>query len=256
MPNLLMFKWWIDRDGYNITELDPRGVIWTPDATYHDIPPKGASPSIVRIQKRWNTIVSPAPGHEDKPYLVLEPTGDDFFPIEPLEINPGLFVDFAGTAQTPEGVKSFADKYGQIQGVHGPVSFEPWYREIKIMKNAVRGWEKGKREGSLRKWVNNFNTIYPELFDDKGRASASVCLQNTDDPLLPTFRMVPHDLLSAMWLQFAQQVSSSTGLRLCKLCSTWFVFGTGTGRRKSAHYCSPRCYKAAWKHENERKQSK
>jgi hypothetical protein len=253
MPNLLMFVWWKDRDGYKIQEIDPRGVVWTGDPIFPFSPPEGASPSVARLLKRWNTIVPPAPGSENEPYLVLEPIGDDYVGVQPLEINPGLFVDFSKTPPNPEGVKAFADKYGQIQGVHGPVSFEPWYREIKVMKRAVRAWEKGKNEGSLRKWVDDFNRVYPELFEDKGRASASISLQNTNDPLRPTLHIIPHDLLSAMWLQFAQQVSSSTGLRLCKWCSTWFVFGSGTGRRKSGHYCSPRCYKAAWKRDNPEK---
>ena len=256
MPNMLKFDWLKDRDGYNIQELDPRGIVWASGTGRDAKRFEGASPSIVRMQKRWNTIIAPEPGRENEPYLVLEPIGDDTAVIQPLELNPGLFIDFARTAPTPQGVKSFADNYGQIQGVHGPVRFEPWFREIKIMKNAVQGWQKGKEDGSLRSWVDNFNRTYPELFDDKGRASMSVCLENTDDPLRPILRMVPHDLLSAMWLQFAQQVSASTGLRLCKWCSTWFVFGAGTGRRKSGHYCSPRCYKAAWKMENERKAKK
>jgi hypothetical protein len=194
--------------------------------------------------------LEPRPGNGKKPYQVLEPVGEEVVVTQPLEDNPGLFADFAETALSPEGVKSFADKHGQIQGPDGPDMFWLWYREIKRMRNAVRGWEKGKVEGSLRQWVSSFNRRYTEFFEESGRSNASIRLQNTDDPLRPYLHVVPNDLLSTMWLQLAQQVSSSTGLRRCKWCSTWFEYGTGTGRRKSGHYCSSRCYKAAWKSEN------
>ena len=250
MPNLLMFEWPKDRDGYEILEFDPRGVVWQPDANGNVSPPEGSSPSIVQLLKRWGMGVGPEPGHKNKSYLILEPVGDEAVTTQPLETNPGLFVDFAETALNPEGVKAFADKNGQIHSPVGPDMFWSWYREIKRMRNAVRAWEKGKKEGSLRQWVSNFNRRYTEFLEKKGRSNASIRLQNTDDPLRPYLHVVPNDLLSAMWLQFAQQVSSATGLRRCKWCSTWFVYGTGTGRRKSGHYCSPRCYKAAWKSEN------
>lgn len=39
---------------------------------------------------------------------------------------------------------------------------------------------------------------------------------------------------------------TNVGLRLCKRpgCGEWFWYGGGTGRRKTAIFCTPKCQKA------------
>ena len=81
----------------------------------------------------------------------------------------------------------------------------------------------------------------------------STGLLDTDDPLQPLLHVVPENLLSAMWLQLAQHVSSSKGLRQCAHCSKWFEHGTGTGRRRTGHYCEDKCRKAHWTARNQKK---
>ena len=259
MPNLLSFEWERDRDGYDLIEFNPAGIDWDyqgPD--YKVAPPERASPSTIRLLGRWGMHLSPGVGtHADwKPSVILEPVGDLTVRYRPLDQHPGLFMEFAGVGSKPEAIKAFADKYGQLhlQGV--PDYLRGWSFEIRRMRDAVKLMEKGKKAGSLRDWVQVYNRRLDDLIGEKARASAAFQLMDTDDPLRPSLHAVPDDLLSAMWLQLAQQVSSSTGLRRCAWCSTWFVYGTGTGRRKSGHYCSPKCQKAKWKRQKDQKDQK
>jgi hypothetical protein len=150
-------------------------------------------------------------------------------------------MELAKASLNPEGVRTFLNKFGPLYDSWNPEFPDSWYREMRTIRRAVRAWEEGKKAGSLRNWVNAFNR---DIGWEEHRSSAAVRLISTDDPLSPNLAIVPDNLIAAIWLQLAQQVSSSTGLRQCNWCSTWFVFGTGTGRRKSAHFCSDRCRQA------------
>jgi hypothetical protein len=55
-------------------------------------------------------------------------------------------------------------------------------------------------------------------------------------------RVVPHTLLAAMWLQFAQTVDGAIQHRACKECGTWFEISTGEkGFRINRQFCSDAC---------------
>ena len=257
MPNLLSFSWEKDRDGYEIFEFDPTGIEWSLVAgktdiyEYQMIPkaPPDASPTTLKLLQQHREWFAPSPDpHSDElryleqpPYFVLVPVGEESIRYRPLDEYPAIFMELAETPKNPEGVKSFLDKFGPLIESSDPELPEAMYYQIEDMKRAVRAWEASKKAGSLRKWIKDFNRR--DIWE-RSRAGVTIQLTNTDDPLCPNLEIVPNSLISAIWLQFAQQVASSTGLRQCNWCSTWFVFGTGTGRRKSAHYCSDRCRQA------------
>jgi hypothetical protein len=59
--------------------------------------------------------------------------------------------------------------------------------------------------------------------------------------------LVPPDLMSAMWLQFAQFACSQAQLFRCQRCRKPFLGGTGTGRRRTAKFCLDACKVAAFR---------
>ena len=59
--------------------------------------------------------------------------------------------------------------------------------------------------------------------------------------------VVPSDLLSALWLQFAQSVDGNTGYKQCPECAKWFEVAPGTGRADK-QYCSNTCRSRAHRH--------
>lgn len=262
MANLISFSWEKDRDGYELLEFDPTGIEWTLDdrglnlSTDGDpkmkyTPTPDASPSTLKLLKKYGQwFYSPPDISPETPYIVLDPVGEETIRYRPLNEHPAIFMEMEDVSLNPEGVKSFLDRFGPLFKIL-PAPHDPriWYPEIQSLKRAVQAWEAGQKAGSLRNWVKAFNRRDGWR---QARSSAKVQLVNTDDPLCPNLEIVPDNLISAIWLQFAQHVSSSTGLQQCNWCSTWFVFGTGTGRRKSAHYCSDRCRQAAHRHGKEK----
>ena len=102
----------------------------------------------------------------------------------------------------------------------------------------------GKQSGDFSRLIEVFR-LRQESVEDRG-ISVGLRRNNAGGP--PILALGPHDLIYGLWLQLAQTVTSNTKLRRCAWCSTWFSFGTGTGRRKSAHYCSDKCRKAAFRH--------
>jgi hypothetical protein len=55
-------------------------------------------------------------------------------------------------------------------------------------------------------------------------------------------RIVPVNLLGAMWFQFAQAVDSHREYRTCKECGKWFEIGTkGYGKNINRVFCTDKC---------------
>ena len=219
MPNLLWLEWEKAADGYRI---------------------EGPEPDFLEPEEgeEWD---------EDDAYLM--PNSDKIVSYRPLEQHPALFMEFAHTEQTPEGVKAFADKYGLLSERRemGDEPLYEWYKEIRRMRGGIEFWDQNRKRGDLVPLV--------EAFNRRRRIRVEVVLKKSGDPSRASLHITPDYLLSAMWLQFAQSVSTNAHLRCCAWCPTWFVFGTGTGRRKSAHYCSDKCRKAAHRHQKEAEKS-
>ena len=184
-----------------------------------------------------------------------------------LEGNDTAFMEFADCCNSMSNTVDFVTKYGLLE--RDPATYR-WWLPIRYveqiqdiadtMRDAVQRWEKSKKTNDFEKLIPLFNWLAdPEdrLGDDYSEndpspASVSVLLRHRADRAgPPLLSMVPDDLGAALWLQFGQAVSANSQLRRCAVCPTWFSFGTGTGRRKSAHYCSDRCRKAAWKNSEE-----
>ncbi len=59
----------------------------------------------------------------------------------------------------------------------------------------------------------------------------------------PSLKVVPLDLISAMWLQIAGEITNETKFRKCLWCPKWFPHGPGTGHKATKRFCSDRCRK-------------
>jgi hypothetical protein len=60
-------------------------------------------------------------------------------------------------------------------------------------------------------------------------------------------RLVPQNLIDALWLQFAEAVSQGTKYKQCELesCKKWFALGKRNSEKK--HYCDDTCKQAAYR---------
>ena len=198
----------------------------------------------------------------------LIPQSDNILKFRPLEGNSAAFMEYAHSYDSASNTVNFVTEYGLPE--EEPPSSDLWLLKHSteciqegagFMWDAVGVWDVAKQKNDFGELLLLFNWgRLPESRDDLdydasidgSRALTSVKLRHRGDrdgpPLLS---MVPEDLEAALWLQFGQAISANSQLQRCAVCPTWFSYGTGTGRRKSAHYCSDRCRKAAHRHRKE-----
>jgi len=258
MPELISFEWSKAINGYlvetfypeDIKEIDsdeldyvetPAGPLWRPIPVLKE----NARPSTRRLVEIVDCDLLMAWSYERgrTPVSCIVPRGPERLKYKPLSDSPGLFMEFADLTLEPDSIVQFAAKYGPLRCQEFEL-LDDWYKEIREMKSAVESWQQAKARGSF--WD------FPEKYW-RGKASAAIELRPRTDYSAMILSLIPPSLKDALWLQFAQAVSANQSLRRCAVCPKWFPYGTGTGRRKSASYCSDRCRKAAfyqrWKRE-------
>ena len=199
--------------------------------------------------------------------------------FEPLKESGAAFMEYAECVESDVDVARFVSKYGCPRIVGESDDFSAYketlftlYRfqdQANEMRWAVDLWKEAVKTGDYSELQNNFNQNFPldqgdsEFEDDISdwRPGRERLLATRRWPALvqlgvmlwspqgqsgpPILSLTPHDLEAGLWLQYAQAISANALLQRCAVCPTWFAYGTGTGRRKSAHYCSDRCRKAA-----------
>lgn len=62
----------------------------------------------------------------------------------------------------------------------------------------------------------------------------------------PTIRIVPGNLIGAMWLQFALAIDGDNEFGKCSECASWYVIAPGAGRPDKT-YCSNACRMRAYR---------
>lgn len=165
-------------------------------------------------------------------------------------INKALFMEFAELDGSTASFIDFANEYGLLGEHHGgrlkprsfsqplPESTDSWTAKWDFMCYLVKSRQKTRFGNSLKPLEDLDSFIY-------GRAS--IKLVPGPDGAGMNLSLSPLSLSDFLEVEFARAVSSNVGLKRCVVCPRWFAFGTGTGRRKSAHYCSDTCRKNAWR---------
>ena len=218
MPGLLWLEWWRCPSGYRICE---------PEPDFFD---------------------SEEDQEVDEGDFFLEVEDDETVSYRPMEEFPGLFMEFAETEQTPDGVKGFADKFGLLwetpaRQLEDEMTIYDWCKYIRRMRNAVDMWADQRKRGSIGDLI--------EAISERPFAQAAIYLKGVDDPMRGGLYFKPANLHDGMWIQFIAAVGQNAQLRRCAQCPSWIVFGIGTGRRESAKFCTSACRRAAWKEEKE-----
>lgn len=189
------------------------------DAGYEVVTPEGPRPSFVIMGTGSSTL----------PPQIRRKGRGRARRHRPLEINPVLFRQFAELGDDPKAFVEFASGFGLLfhheDGEGDSVS--DWRDEVKKMKTACRLWGQHSK------------TLFSDKYLHQGLATISAVLRPAPPDGRPVLKLVPHSLRSAMWLQFAQFVSSDRKLRACDRCGAWFEVGSG-GKRVTSRFCSDR----------------
>jgi hypothetical protein len=141
-----------------------------------------------------------------------------------------VFMDFANTPLTPEGVLAFAERWGLPSSPKGPAWLEAdFYAPIRSLRTVIKLAGTGDPatiERSIKK--NNIGVC-------------SVLFSRLPGDSSPRVFMQPKNLLAFMHLEFMQTLAGSAHFRPCAHCGFFFTIGVGTGKRKTRMYCSENC---------------
>jgi hypothetical protein len=210
MPLLFDFEWSKDAKGYRLVDPEPARPppIVHPDFQF-EIPP---------------TLLEKI----GKPQRVV-PNGGNSVTYRPLNKFGELYKAFA-SVRAPEDVRLFMQNYGPLteaglQPDRGEdVSFVLEHAE------AFRSWlnaSKGRRT-KVAALIGNESVKFANL-EASLKIGPSGVLQ---------LRILPKNLLSALWVQLAETLAGGAKIRSCTHCGQWFEAGPGTGRRLDAKFCS------------------
>lgn len=217
--DVIDFQWEKCPGGYRIAPAEPlrmpspdqwpaRAAAWRPD-----LPP-------------IPTILTSATGREVERIVAKSERVERYRPPD----FGAIFETFARAEPTPEGMRRFADAYGLLFP-GGDASVEGMLTHHSAFNVALQL----HRSGDASQLVKAFNS------HDLGRSHVELRLIDGR----PRTVLVPENLFSFMWLQFALHAAGCTNLEVCSHCGQWFQSGTGTGRRSVAtgrpRYCSNRC---------------
>jgi hypothetical protein len=228
MTIVFEFEWELDEDGYDLLPAgkEPEG----PGPFFVSLhPPIGVGR---RFSEADAVNEGPTPAERPDPksfvaaYDRIARRGGRLLATRPLEV-PDLYMVFAYSAKTKEGLLDFVRRYGPLtHGYHG-----------RYGENVQDGLDMAREMHQLLACPVDRRAA--ALTDESIRcAYAEVFLTANAATKSPQITYKVHSLRDALWLQFADALSGGTSVRMCKLCGTFFKVGPGTGRREDAQFCS------------------
>jgi hypothetical protein len=221
MSELLDFSWPVHRAGYELRSGDELGRESDPAGLFGSY--KGP--------RMW---LVPSSGNHPNDAETLNSLVDH---REPLKSGLSIFMKFLGCSHTPEAALKFTEAHGFLfsDSYHEPQGefLDKWLNHHEIMSSAVSNWDQNQDVWEMVEDFNkvNLGPLKTRLKGNRTGTSVSLVLQ-------------PESLWAMMWIEFAIHVSNKSGLRECEWCGSWFPYGTGTGRRSKARFCSDPCRKA------------
>ncbi len=154
--------------------------------------------------------------------------------------------ELADCPKTPEGACGFVSRFGFLLKPKAPAEYlDDIYAAIDTAKDMVR-LVNAKDWDALSYWLDVRAKDWPGGF-----GKLALTFAPPECPWLPgsfigtserpTLRLRPGNLFHAAVVQLLDEIGQP--LRRCKRpgCPEYFTFGSGTGRRETARYCSTRC---------------
>jgi hypothetical protein len=195
-----------------------------------------------------------------EPFLVQR--SNQLEPYRPLEEQTALFLTFASTEPTPEGVLHFANRYGRLgKGVETQVDPQPgvpsgevqpenvceplsaWYDRIREFSSWYDLWATRKKGKLVGMGVHHY-LAHQFREATKGLLEARIVWDEKQQRPLP--KIVPLSLLGAMCLQLAHAVGEDKEYQQCSHCKKWFELAPGLNRA-DRQFCSDSCRVMAYR---------
>ncbi len=159
--------------------------------------------------------------------LQITQIGSETVTALPLEDSPALYLAFSNLERTPEACLGFARRWGFLSNKAEADKVENvawWCDEINRMRTSIDNLTTGDAAVPPQGVVVGLAEIRIQPGGSTGL----------------TLGVVPRNLLSALWMQLVQAVTSGAKLLTCDQCGNWFEAGIGH-RRVVARFCSTAC---------------
>jgi hypothetical protein len=176
----------------------------------------------------------------------------DLFEINKITSRPA-FLEFAQTPDTPDAIKSFADRYGALEPDVGTGEgwwqtgrdIDTWSAYIRAMKKTIELWNKSSTTGDFTKLIR---TVQKDLGLGNFGPGVAVQLLLKEDRLSASARLCirPESLAQALYSQLILAIDGKLNLRACVECREWFTLEAGRGR-SDKEYCSDACRMRAYR---------
>jgi hypothetical protein len=247
MTNRLRLPWKRHSKGYEIIHFDPSSVDWDR---------MGKSD---RDAAQHNNLTVPKPKlHDDQGELiqygdadnlassqVIAPMGNKIEKFDPIEKSPKLYLMFANTPCSIDGILEFANKNGLLTKGEENETVDQWAYNITQMRKAISMWEH-VREKNPAVFAKTYRRLCP-------------CPENNfkhllqeDPPGTLKWYLEPENLLAAMWFQFSGAIDGVTSFSTCAECSVLIDTVPGSNRPDKI-YCSDACKMRAYRKRKARK---
>ena len=161
--------------------------------------------------------------------IVRKGKGDTrWVPLNPLAKTRDLFLIFARTADTAEGLLSFIQTYGPLT-YYGNSQGE-LADDLIIRARGMRGLVDSISSHAQR----------PALEDGDVAPGATFNAVVVWDSITKNYRweLRPSTLLDGLYLQLGEALTRGAQIGKCAHCGNWFEAGAGAGRRAGAKFCS------------------
>ena len=241
MTNRMRLLWERCSDGYGVVDFDASLVDWErPDPQSWEVKPQPDLPApMPMLLEKYGAALLYGGGNDFEPFKVIYPIGKRTVKFDPIKAAPSLYLEFANTPCSTEGVLEFVSEYGLLETKKGFETVDVWCAHIKRMHSAISKWEKVRKDSPAA-----FAKIYKRLCpcSDKGM---SLSLQVGPSSTLKQF-LEPESLLSAIWVQFAGAIEGATSFSPCQECSVWIDTVPGSNRPDKI-YCSDACRMRAYR---------
>ena len=162
----------------------------------------------------------------------------------------GLFREFAALDQTPEAIVGFAARYGLLWQENADFEHyeDRWLVPIAEVRAMISTYDQAMAADDPEESKECFEAIWALFNSGRIRPRFVVRIHPDHDLAIPNkcwTEPVPENLMAAIWLQLADQVSHGTKFKRCENCPKWFPVGPSTRTKPSKRFCSTRC-RVAW----------
>jgi hypothetical protein len=226
------FEWWQDAEGYRLVS-EWSSTTWSSTTAAQISLGSGVILSATGEIVPATGVILPAGLSSpklSKPQRIVR-CGGSLRSYRPLITFEGLFRLFANAAPTPEGVLDFIGRFGPLtcDGLD-----ENQGEDVSLLIEHVEAMSK-----ILNEYSHGHKVGLAQVLDSDGIQLGQIKTVLINDPAtrMPRLQLTVADLLTALWLQLGQTLSSGATIRRCEQCGMLFEVGPGTTRRLDAKFC-------------------